>query len=131
MVISDSIGQSLGDRPLSIDTDYLTWSASQVLDTKTGLKKISSDYFKTSPEDLEWTTDDGKTVYRLPIISKHQTWPDITTDGTTTFDVTWKGINGTIMFQRSNGDTRIVTTFTKDGVNTAPYEFQISDVTKN
>lgn len=116
---------------ISMDSDFITWKLSEVRNTVTGEKTRSSDVFKSSPDSLVWMHDNGKAIDKLHIDSKFETWPDVSADGSASFNVVWKNIPGRIAFLRDHGEAKITTEFFKGKVNVAPYEFSVSQVTKD
>jgi hypothetical protein len=118
--------QALGDMSLSIDDDRIIWKTAHIVDARSGDQSISEDVFKSTPDSIFWTH--GASVYRMHIESTHTRWPDVREDGSQTYDVIWNKISGTILFQKNNGETSITTTFIRDGVNAAPFQFEVSDM---
>jgi len=116
---------------ISMDSDFITWKLSEVRNTVTGEKGRSSDVFKSSPDSLVWMHDNGKAIDKLHIDSKFETWPDVSADGSASFNVVWKNIPGRIAFLRDHGEAKITTEFFKGKVNVAPYEFSVSEVIKD
>jgi hypothetical protein len=116
---------------ISMDSDFITWKLSEVRNTITGEKALSSDVFKSSPDSLVWIHDNGNPIDKLHIDSKFETWPDVSADGSASFNVVWKNIPGRIAFLRDHGEARIMTEFFKGNVNVAPYEFSVSEVIKD
>jgi hypothetical protein len=116
---------------ISMDTDFITWKISGVRNTVTGVSGVSNDMFKSSPDSIVWVSNNGKAIDKLHIDSKFETWPDVSTDGSVSFNVVWRSIPGTIAFQRNHGEARIITQFIKNNVNAAPYEFSVSNVVKD
>jgi hypothetical protein len=116
---------------MSIDSDFITWKIAEVRNTVTGEKAISSDVFKSSPDSLIWVSDQGRVIDKLHIDSKFETWPDVSADGSTSYNVIWKKIPGTIAFRRDHGEAKIVTEFIRNNVNVAPFEFSVSQVIKD
>jgi len=98
---------------ISMDSDFITWKLSEVRNTVTGEKARSSDVFKSSPDSIVWMHDNGKAIDKLHIDSKFETWPDVSADGSASFNVVWKNIPGRIAFLRDHGDARITTEFSK------------------
>jgi hypothetical protein len=115
----------------SVEDDYLIWKTSECRNTQTNKTTVQSGMFKSGIDSIVWVFDNGKMSDALPVISKEGSWLNVSEDGYTVFGVDWKNIAGTVRFQRSNGQTKIIMEFIKDKVNVTPYEFTVSQIEKN
>ena len=125
-VASSSIAQTL-----SVNTDTLVWQVTGFYNSSTGNEASLASQFTSQPDAILWSQNSGSQLDTFTINSQSGTWADASQDGSVTFNVTWKTLSGTLQFQRVNGQASIVMSIMKDGANITPFQFSVSQVTKN
>ena len=106
----------------------LNWMVSGLTHTGSGEYTAVTSRFETSPYVIRWVQKEGTRVYEFSVTEHSGTWTNVQIDGEKTYNVTFRGLPGTIRLARTNGSYAIQVNVPQNGVNLFPYQFSISQV---
>jgi len=102
------------------------WYSAKTFDKLNNAEVILDSKFVINKDrTIEWIQNQGQHVYQFTITGTRASWTDMKQNGTISYNVKCKNINGVITVGRENKDLFIELEFLENGVNTTPFRFNI------
>lgn len=115
---------------LNPKNETLAWEVNNLYDvTYDTLTDYQSSFITSDESKILWIQQGGQFVLEFKIQAVKGTWSDVNSDGFL-YRTNLDGKNGTLTFERKNGNVSIAMNFQDDGRNQFPFVFNVSAVNK-
>ncbi len=126
---------SLGSIPgvaQDVRADSITWTVDRLTNIRDTTSFDYSCVFKTNGlADIKWVQKSGSVSTRFTVASIIGSWPDVTTNGSSVFQITVDGKSGTLKLERTDQGVTIVLDTTASGADGLLLKFHVASAQSN